>query len=103
MHIYILGTITTAYNLINEEHIQKTRKRVFINISAAELDRLRLVWGHSYMPAVDGGARIIVNIYGRKNMQPLLDRYCRFSLKISKPAPGYDRKRLIFKDAEPVF
>jgi hypothetical protein len=100
MLIYIFGTITKDYNNIDEEHAQKLRKRVMVDIDRAELIRLRTAWGHTRLPAVDNEARILVNIYGRKNMQPYLDRRCRFGLKISRPTPQYDRKRLILKSID---
>lgn len=102
MQITILGTCTSAYNIIDQAHIDAPRKRLFIDISDSEIDRLRIVWGKSYMPIKDN-RRIIINIYGKKNYSDILDKYCKFTIKISKPSPQYKNKRFILKAVEPVF
>ena len=100
MKIYIIGVCTKAFNKIDADHINASRKRIFVDISDSEISRLRIVWGKSYMPLYDR-RRIIVNIYGKKDMTEILDRPQKFLIKISKPSPQYSKKRFIFKSCEP--
>lgn len=96
--IYIEGVLQTQ---IDQQHIYAIRKRIKISVTAAEIQKLRLAWGPEHMPIYNNELKI--NVYGRVDLSHLSGKYAKYKLKISKPAPQYNKKRLIYKSAEILF
>ena len=97
----INATCYSKYNNIDQNHIDSTNKRIFLSLESPEILKLRLLWGNSFMPLTEN--RIPVTILGRKNYSHILDKWCEFKLKISKPTEKYKKKKFILISAKIIF